>query len=921
MLGPQTPFKKKKRFYCKAVALLIILAIAGLVALDYRCAQVFPGVPYRDHIRAYVKTVLWRGMFVNPMKNIISTRAENLATTRLPVWEINLSGRKLAALNNDLPRSGRTYQSGTLLINGKPFPARFRFRGDGFWHWRSRQKSWKIQLRQGARYEGKKEFNLVNPRCTTTLVWPVTSHVARAMGLKTPVLQHVHARLNGQYLGVLYLVENLDHDFTVLHGLPEGALYEDEALGGPPFQDSWERIDDWKIRPPDAKQEHPAGANPEEKHEKHLIDFLQCVTINGNEAFYRRLEELVDIDQYLRWWAHASLFLDSHQDRVHNNRLYRNPTSAKLQQIPWDMTINYGRRPDEGIDLATNPVTERLLQSSRHVHRRNEILWEVLQGPADGDSLIQWFDGTVDLIRPDIYSDPHKDSFHMLFPFFMILSKKYVFSMAALPVTNDIFENDVRVIRTFLKARMSYLKDVLSASDAKLILCDPPEKDMLLPASYSPVGVIAVEVGDEAGLQAEAIRIHVTEASMDGSEFAVFYGDSGAPVRTGGVREGQGGTEGCAVYTFPVDELLLPGRPPQPPFGSTPVRFSFVLARDTSAVLKPPAIRKVELQGIHPFTRRTVFLEGSGFTPAAAVPSISPGTFLPKSQPPLEVIWSGVKKIEGDVRVGTDEVLIIRPGTRVEFSQGASLLSRGRMVAQATGKSPILFTRAPGADSWGVVALQGAAANGSVLDHCTFEYSGEDEIDGVHYSGALSLYNADAAVSNCMFRFSQGDDGLNTKYSHTDVTDSVFTDNTADGYDIDFSDGLVARNLFERNGNDGIDCGTAHPVIRDNRVLNSGDKGISIGERSRPVVENNFIARCPIGIAVKDQSQPIIRENEFVSNAIGISAYQKKKVFGGSQVTVQNSTFRGNEKTSENDEASSVWLSDCVIDDGMPSPY
>jgi parallel beta-helix repeat protein len=915
MLGPQTPRKSKKQVYVKLVAVLAALVIAGLVALDYRCTRVFAGLPYRDHIRAYLKTVVWRGMFVNPVKNIIFTRPENLSTTRLPVWEIQLSGKKLAALNNDLPLSGRTYQSGTLLIDGKPYPARFRFRGDGFWHWRSKQKSWKIQLRQGARYEGKKEFNLVNPRCTTTLVWPLTSHVARAMGLETPVLQHVHARLNGQYLGVLYLVENFDHDFTARHGLPEGALYEDEALGGPPFQDSWKRIDDWKIRPPEAKQEHVAGTNPGETYERHLTDFLQCVSIQDDREFYRRLEELVDIDEYLRWWAHASLFLDSHQDRMHNNRLYRNPTSAKLQQIPWDMTINYGREPDDGIDLATNPVTERLLQSPWHVHRRNEIIWKTLQGPAGGNRLLQWFDDAVDLIRPDIYSDPHKDSFHMLFPIFMILSEKYVISMANLPVTNDIFENDVRTIRAFLAERMSYLTRVLSATEATLTLSGPPAKDTLLPPSFAPVGVIGIEVGGEAGLQTEAVRVHVAAPDKDGSELAVFYGDAAAPVRTRGVRERRSDSEGAAVYAFPVHELLLPGRQARPPFGSAPVRFSFMLARQSSGV-NPPAVRKVELQGVHPFTRQPVVLECSGFSSAADASSISRGAFLPPAHPPREIGWSGVKRIAEDVRVGMDELLIIRPGTRLEFSPVASLLSYGRITAHATEEAPILFTHAPGAAPWGVVALQGTAADGSVFDHCIFEYGGEDEIDGVFYSGSLSIYNADAQVKNCVFRFSQGDDGLNTKFSVTDVTRSRFMNNKADAYDLDFSSGLIAWNSFDNNGNDAIDCGTSDPTVSNNRIRSSGDKGISIGERSRPVVENNLIAGCATGIAVKDQSQPVIRENELASNAVGVSAYQKKKVFGGAQATVIRCRFHGNKKISQADAVSSVALVDCAIEEG-----
>lgn len=892
------------------------MMIAGVVVLDYRCKQVFPNIPYRWHIKEYLKNVVWRGMIINSLTNVLFTREENLSTTKLPVWEIQLLGRKLAALNYDLPRSGWNYQSGTLLIDSSPFPARFRFRGGGFWHWKSKQKSWKIQLRGDRRYEGKREFNLVNPRSTITLLmWPLSSYVAQSMGLKTPTLQHVHARLNGRYLGVYYLVENFDNDFTAHHGLPEGALYQDEVLGSFPFFPSYERIDDWAIRPPGSKTKHQAGYAPGEKYEKHLADFLQCINIQEDEVFFRRLEELVDINQYLKWWAHATLFLDSHQDSTHNNRLYLDPTSAKLQQIPWDLTINFSRNPDDGIDLNMNPLTERLLQSPRYVHLRNRIIWDALQGPADGNKLIQWFDNAADLIRPDIYSDPYKEVMFFTFPLFMILSEKYVSSAVNLPVTNEMFENDVVSLRTFLRERMAYLEQILSTTDAKLTFYSPTAKDISLPGSYSPVGMLGIEVGGEAGVMVEEIRVHGTSPRLSQSPLVLFYGGADTMVKIKGEPFQCSGLDERNVYTFTVNELLLPGRVQQPPFGSVPVKFPFTLAWASSGE-ELPAILKVEVKGMHPFTHHPISLESSDVELSAVHSSLPRGTFLPKAQPSREIIWSGVKKVDQDVRIGKDEILIVRPGTRIELSQGASLLSYGRIMARGTSAAPIVFTKSLQAPSWGVVALQGSGAGGSVFEHCIFEYGSDDKLEEVFYSGALSLYNADTTIKNCLFRFSQGDDALNTKFSHTDVIQSAFIDNTADGYDLDFSSGLIVQNRFEKNGNDGIDCGTAYPTIRDNNISYCGDKGISIGERSNPIVEGNLVAHCKVGIAVKDQSHPEIARNEFQNNEIAVHAYQKKKVFGGVQVVIRRSTFKDNKSVFEADEVSSVSTKDCEIVSG-----
>jgi parallel beta-helix repeat protein len=914
MVSPRNS-PRNKIFSAPAVAAIMVCLVIGVYALDRHCKKVFAGFDYRTYYAFYLKDIIWTGVIVNSITTVIATGQENLSTTRLPVWEIQLAPRKLAALNNDLPASGRVYQSGTVVINSSPFPARFRFRGDGFWHWGSKQKSWKIKLKGEKRFDGKKEFNLVNPRDLSTLFWPLTSRAARAMGLAAPTVQHVHARLNGRYLGLMYLVENLDHDFISHHDLPEGALYEDEALGSTPFYNSWERIDDWNIRRPDEKQDRRAGNDPDERYEKRLRELLQCPGLQSDEAFSETLEKLVDVPHYLAWWAYAIVFLDTHQDRWHNNRFYLHAASGKFRPVPWDTTIDHGPRLKETIDLSMNPLTDRISQSPSHVYVRNKLVWDALQKPVGGNELVQWVDETAELIREDMYCDPYKDRVLPVFPFFKSLrARKLTASYSVVPVTNEMFESEVKAIKAFLQERTDFLSRVLAKTPVDLFFSAPPAPGAGLPEHVTAAGCINIDVGGHAGMEVKEISLQFSSHPAFNDSPRLVYGNPGQGMEQKGVRTHSRGAEGQSTYTFGINELLLPGREKRPPFGPVPARFVFTLAVNGSEADVPLPV-KTTVTGIHPFTRQSIVLEcpGGGLsTDHAALPA---GLFLPRVRPPREIIWEGLKQLEQDFRVEKNELLIIRPGARIELAQGASILSYGRIKAQGTPASPILFTTAPGASSWGAVALQGEKASGSAFEQCVFEYGSDDELDWIFYSGALSIYNADATIRNCRFRFSQGDDGLNTKHSHTDVTHSSFIDNKADGYDVDFSDGLIAHNLFERNGNDGIDCGTAHPVIRDNRVVSSGDKGISIGERSRPVVEGNVIAHCKVGIAVKDGSEPVIRKNRFDSNTVAVSAYQKKKAFGGARATVQSSTFTGDTKISEADELSSVSLVDCGVDD------
>lgn len=277
------------------------------------------------------------------------------------------------------------------------------------------------------------------------------------------------------------------------------------------------------------------------------------------------------------------------------------------------------------------------------------------------------------------------------------------------------------------------------------------------------------------------------------------------------------------------------------------------------------------------------------------------------------VLPSGTYFFSEDVIIPAGTKLILSPRTTIFMGRNASIVSYSPVEARS-----VTIQQADNSKPWGVFAVINTEAAQSIFDNVTFRGGGEDNINGVFYSGMLALHNADGVVEDSHFENAYGDDGVNIKIGNVSVTGSQFVNNISDGLDIDFpsEETFVAGNKFFNNGGDAIDLSFSHVAIEDNIIVECGDKGISVGEKSRPSITNNIIAKCDIGIAVKDLSEAVISENIIVRNRIGISVYQKKPIFGGGIATVKGGVLWGNKLESDNDLESVVTIDN--VDYDMP---
>jgi len=184
----------------------------------------------------------------------------------------------------------------------------------------------------------------------------------------------------------------------------------------------------------------------------------------------------------------------------------------------------------------------------------------------------------------------------------------------------------------------------------------------------------------------------------------------------------------------------------------------------------------------------------------------------------------------------------------------------------------------------------------------------EKFINGVFFSGQLSLYHTDAEILNSKIEGSSSDDGLNVKYGKVRIENSLFANNKADQADLDFCDGTVNNSVFRSllpNEGDGLDVSGSNILVLDSAFEGLGDKGISIGEQSWVVVYNSLVVDNGMGSAVKDLSEAFFLENTFAKNKTAIAAYEKKPLFGGASFYLFENRLEENESKFSLDEKSS----------------
>ena len=227
----------------------------------------------------------------------------------------------------------------------------------------------------------------------------------------------------------------------------------------------------------------------------------------------------------------------------------------------------------------------------------------------------------------------------------------------------------------------------------------------------------------------------------------------------------------------------------------------------------------------------------------------------------------------------------IEAGCKIYLDSAISLLSYSPFTILGTASNHVLIRATDCKKPFGSFAFVGNDYTTCRIEYLDVSCGKESRINGLYFSGALSLYHTNVKMKNCNVFRNVADDGLNIKYGEITLENCHFYENYADQVDLDFCTGIVKDCAFDNNkgdsNGDGLDFSGSEVTVRGCYFDRFNDKGISIGEFSLIQVDSCQFFNNNLGIAIKDFSILDLRNSELSTNNTDISLYRKKQIFGG----------------------------------------
>jgi hypothetical protein len=835
---------------------------------------------------------------LNPFRN-----RNTLITSGMPVYDLKIGRQQYAILENVAERAKKQgWMSDDLKVwvNAK-------FIQDLPNHWVGPKKSWRVKfvrqklndngkiIKERVFFNGKRHINLIIPQDRQYILAYFINSLMREAGLVVPRDQFVILRINGVLQGLYYEVEHFDKPLLAAHRKPETTIFaqDDRVM-------HFEKYTNFGI-PTTTDARFDIGSmrrlvDRDGQLAMHAMQVLIDHSVNPTAENFRRVREVLDWEKYLRFRNMTTLCNTNHVRFGSDNlRFYYDPSRGLLEPVPWDVHLTRLPKEPGTIDFwnshGPDEIQKATLTSPQLRLQRNKMLWEILGD--GGAELMRKFDQIYERIRPLAWADVLTTPFqgHKMDELKNTLEYniKRVHKVLSHSGANLTFRLDAANQATLEFAALNFsgihLADLRLTDAANLDgeyqLYEDKNHNGTFDAEDSLLQKAMAYNGTVHFTLSKNILPHVQYNSdyLDGGRYWEFYETLSGRFRLFLIGK-----------IAPRKRKPLEWNPPQ-------IHVTTQNAVTGKTILPAIINQKAPLSADN--LRITIYDASAPFDLDA--PDLTLAEFLakhavfsPSSLRPDAVELSGTVTIANTVIVPKHVPLILMPGTDITMEADANLLCYGGLLSLGTEDRPVRIHGNANGEAWGTVAVVRSPEKVR-LHYTEFQHGGEAAINGILFTGGLSVHDADLELIHCRFANMYSEDGVNLKNGKLLMTNCSFVDNASDGIDIDFGAGEVRDSRFIQQGGDGIDLSGSEILITASHFANVKDKGISVGENSHPVIINNLFENNTIAISTKDLSHVKVANCTFVYNHLVIEAKRKKPIFGPGSGEIVNSVFARNE--------------------------
>lgn len=724
----------------------------------------------------------------------------------------------------------------TALINtdGRLKNVEMRLKGDWLDHLKGDKWSFRIKITEDS-WKGMREFSVQSPATRDFLNEWFLHQIALDEGLLATRYGFINLYLNGDSKGVYAYEEHFKKQIVESANHREGPILKfdefefwDNIRAKTPSDQAFETTE---IRAfGEKKIRKNPGLSESFNLGQNLLDHYRWQTAEASEIF--------DIEKTAKTFALLDCFYALHAFRWHNQRFYYNPVISRLQPIIFDCYVDNEKFNPEKHLLGLSHENPKSVIESRYMH--------LMKDPDFRDAYF---------IAIEHYSDTS---------FLKSYQKKYA---------SDINRYETMIQKEFAYYHFDLDKMIRRAQQIRDSL---PEfmamfSENEMPMQYAKLGSkfpgVSVTKSDKINT-AHCVNAYCS----DGQNIHIQLLTNQEITLTGFGTEDRQRTHLTNQPEFSQGNIYRQASILHPDFDYDYLYFNIAGQQQKTKIISLPTPQAYNPRNelYYKYKIDSSFLKGNHF-----------------------VISEGNHYFSTPLVIPKETKLEIKAGAKLHFSEGAGLLTFSPVDVTGLKNKPVQIISQDSISGYFLVfGANHQTDNKCKVSHCQFINQNTISYNAWTLTGAVTFYESDVILKNCLFSNNHSEDALNIIRSDFEVSQCKFENTFSDAFDSDFCTGKLLQSEYHNIGNDAIDFSGSQILINDCHMNNIGDKGISSGEQSYLIVNNCTISDAVTGMSAKDLSS-IKGKNNLIDGAdMGFLLLEKKLEFGPGTIHITESTVK-----------------------------